>query len=100
MNKKHSYILLGLLSSFVLLTSCWNKGTKNNRTDTPTSGTITFVSDESFSPFIEEERQQFEFQFPEAHLKAIYADDIRASRCCKTSRPVCFSLREDLLQAR
>ena len=76
MNKKNSYILLGLLSSFVLLTSCWNKGTKNNRTDTPTSGTITFVSDESFGPFIEEERQQFEFQFPEAHLKPIYADDI------------------------
>ena len=56
--------------------SCDGKKTKGSRTDTPTSGTIEFVADESFSPFIEEERQQFEFEYPKAHLIARYADDI------------------------
>ena len=76
MNKKLSYIFIGLFLTLVFFSSCDGKKTKGGRTDTPTSGTIEFVADESFSPFIEEERQQFEFEYPKAHLIARYADDI------------------------
>ena len=76
MNKKLSYIFIGLFLTLVFFSSCNGKKTKGSRTDTPTSGTIEFVADESFSPFIEEERQQFEFEYPKAHLIARYADDI------------------------
>ena len=76
MNKKLSYIFIGLFLTLVFFSSCDGKKTKGSRTDTPTSGTIEFVADESFSPFIEEERQQFEFEYPKAHLIARYADDI------------------------
>lgn len=76
MNKKLSYIFIGLFLTLVFFSSCDGKKTKGSRTDTPTSGTIEFVADESFNPFIEEERQQFEFEYPKAHLIARYADDI------------------------
>jgi len=76
MNKNLSYIFIGLFLTLVFFSSCDGKKTKGSRTDTPTSGTIEFVADESFSPFIEEERQQFEFEYPKAHLIARYADDI------------------------
>jgi hypothetical protein len=76
MNKKLSYIFIGLFLTLVFFSSCDGKKTKGSRTDTPTSGTIEFFADESFSPFIEEERQQFEFEYPKAHLIARYADDI------------------------
>ena len=56
--------------------SCGEKKAKDGRTDTPTSGTIQFVADESLSPIIEEERSQFEFEFPKAKLKAKYTDDL------------------------
>ena len=36
--------------------SCGEKKAKDGRTDTPTSGTIEFVADESLSPIIDEER--------------------------------------------
>ena len=35
--------------------SCGEKKAKDGRTDTPTSGTIEFVADESLSPIIDEE---------------------------------------------
>ncbi|EHO71938.1 PstS family phosphate ABC transporter substrate-binding protein [Segatella maculosa] len=76
MNKKLSYIFIGLFLTLVFFSSCDGKKTKGSRTDTPTSGKIEFFADESFSPFIEEERQQFEFEYPKAHLIARYADDI------------------------
>lgn len=44
--------------------SCGEKKAKDGRTDTPTSGTIEFVADESLSPIIDEERSQFEYEFP------------------------------------
>jgi phosphate transport system substrate-binding protein len=77
MKRTISYILVGLtLSTIFLFSACGGNKKKSSRTDTPTSGTITFVSDESFSPIIEEERQQFEFEYPKAHLKSIYTDEI------------------------
>ena len=44
--------------------SCGEKKAKDGRTDTPTSGTIEFVADESLRPIIDEERSQFEYEFP------------------------------------
>ena len=63
--------------------SCGEKKAKDGRTDTPTSGTIQFVADESLSPIIEEERQQFEFEYPKAHLKPLYTDEVTGLQMIK-----------------
>ncbi len=74
---KTSYSFIGLaLLSLACLSSCGGKKAKDGRTDTPTSGTIQFVSDESLSPVIEEEREQFQFEYPNAHLKPLYTDEV------------------------
>ena len=49
---------------------------RNGRTDTPTSGAISFASDESFSPIIQELVDQFEFKYPKAKLTPIYTNEI------------------------
>ena len=73
-----SYIIVGLTLSAILLTSCGNKKPKDGRTDTYSSGAITFASDESFSPVIEEERELFEFTYPDAKLTPIYTNESEA----------------------
>lgn len=75
MKKSISYIILGLTLSGILLASCNNKKEKNARTDTYSSGTISFVSDESFSPLIDEEVQIFEATYPNAKVKPIYTNE-------------------------
>ena len=75
MKKNISYILFVGLTITALL-SCSSKAKRGGRTDTPTSGTISFYADESFSPIIQEEVEQFEYKFPKAHLKPIYTDEI------------------------
>ena len=45
-------------------------------TDTYSSGTIKFVSDESFSPIIDEQREIFEFVYPKAKLTPIYSNEL------------------------
>lgn len=75
--KKYTFYIsfVGLLITTSVVLSCQSKKyDRGGRTDTPTSGTITFYADESFSPIIEEERKQFEYTYPEAHLKAVYTD--------------------------
>lgn len=75
--KKYTFYIsiVGLLIAASAVLSCSNKkNDRGGRTDTPTSGTITFYVDESFSPIIEEERKQFEYTYPKAHLKAVYTD--------------------------
>lgn len=75
--KKYTFYIsiVGLLIAASAVLSCSNKkNDRGGRTDTPTSGTITFYADESFSPIIEEERKQFEYTYPMAHLKAVYTD--------------------------
>lgn len=75
--KKYTFYIafVGLLITASAVLSCSNKkNDRGGRTDTPTSGTITFYADESFSPIIEEERKQFEYTYPKAHLKAVYTD--------------------------
>ena len=63
--------------------SCGEKKAKDGRTDTPTSGTIEFVADESLSPIIDEERSQFEYEFPKAKLKPKYTDEVTGLQMIK-----------------
>lgn len=74
MTRNSSYILVGLALAAFLLASC-NKKRKDGRTDTYSSGVISFASDESFSPIIEEEREIFEFTYSQAKLKPIYTNE-------------------------
>ncbi len=74
--RKTSYIYIGLtILSLAFLSSCGERKAKDGRTDTPTSGAIQFVADESFSPIVEEERSQFQFKYPNAELKPLYTDE-------------------------
>ena len=76
MKRSKFYIIVGLMFSLsFLLSSCGQKRAKDGRTDTPTSGTIKFASDESFSPIIEELLQTYQFRYPQTHLLPIYTDD-------------------------
>lgn len=77
MNKNLSYTLVGLTLVATLWASCSDKKPKSGRTDTASSGVISFASDESFSPIIEEEREVFEkIQCKgNAELKPIYTNE-------------------------
>lgn len=83
--KKTSYIFIGLtiMLSLAFFGSCGQKKAKDGRTDTPTSGTIQFVADESLSPIIDEERSQFEFEYPKAKLKPLYTDEVTGLQMIK-----------------
>ena len=74
--KSISYIFVGLTCVACLCFSCsGNKKGKDGRTDTYSSGTISFVSDESFSPIIEEERSVFQFDYPQAKVTPVYTSE-------------------------
>lgn len=75
MKNKISYFFVGLACITCLLVFCKSKKSKDSRTDTYSSGAITFASDESFSPVIEEERELFEFTYPDAKLTPIYTNE-------------------------
>ena len=75
MNKSIFYSIVGLILSSYVLISC-NEKHKGNRTDTYSSGAISFASDESFSPIIDEEIQVFESVYPQAKVKPIYTNEI------------------------
>lgn len=76
MKQNLSYLsIVGLLLSATLYASCGNKKHKDGRTDTYSSGVISFASDESFSPIIEEERDVFESIYTKATVKPIYTDE-------------------------
>ncbi len=75
MTRRISYILVGLTLTAALCSSCSKQKSKDGRTDTYSSGTISFVSDESFSPIIDEELQVFGYDYPEAHVTPIYTSE-------------------------
>ncbi|MGI6231721.1 MAG: PstS family phosphate ABC transporter substrate-binding protein [Prevotella sp.] len=76
MNKTASYFFVGVSLLTITLAACsGNKKSKDGRTDTNSSGTISFVSDESFSPIVDEEKGVFEMMHPDAHLKPIYTNE-------------------------
>lgn len=77
--KLTSYIFVGLTLAAYLCASCsGNKKGKDGRTDTYSSGAISFVSDESFSPIIEEERSVFQFDYPQAKVTPVYTNESEA----------------------
>lgn len=68
------FIFFAVAACFV---SCAEEN-KSGRTDTKTSGYIAFAADESFSPVIDEEVQVFEASRPDAHLTAVYTNELDA----------------------
>lgn len=77
MKKQLFYNFVGLALLIGFVAACSDKP-KSGRTDTPSSGAITFASDESFSPIIDEEVQIFEHLYPQAKLKPIYTNELDA----------------------
>ncbi|MCD8305953.1 MAG: substrate-binding domain-containing protein [Prevotella sp.] len=71
-------IIVGLTLSANVLASCYGQKNKDGRTDTYSSGAISFASDESFSPVIDEERELFESIYTEATLTPIYTSESEA----------------------
>ena len=72
------YIFTAILASLVIIasiSSCSNKS-KNARTDTYASGKATIMSDESFSPIINEELQVFHATYPDAEITPIYTNEL------------------------
>lgn len=89
MHMKLSYVFVVLLISSLFLSSCKERD-RGGRTDTRTSGEITFYADESFSPIVEELREQFEFQYPKAHLKPVYTNEIEGFNQIKELKTCLF----------
>ena len=73
--KKLSYIFVGLTLCAAIFASCSNSKRKDGRTDTYSSGVISFASDESFSPIVEEERELFQTIYKDATVKPIYTSE-------------------------
>jgi len=83
----YTCIFVGVAAS-MLLFSCGKKKSKDGRTDTYSSGSVSFVADESFSPIIEEERDVFEATYPKAKVTPIYSNEVDGMNitfayCCK-----------------
>ncbi|MDO4801263.1 MAG: substrate-binding domain-containing protein [Prevotellaceae bacterium] len=75
------YILVGFLLSSIGLAavSCGSKKPKDEKwTDTYSSGAVKIVSDESFSPIIEEEIAVFQNRYYKAKITPIYTNEVDA----------------------
>ncbi|MCD8296722.1 MAG: substrate-binding domain-containing protein [Prevotella sp.] len=68
------YTFVGL-TLFAGMAACSDQP-KNERTDTFSSGAISFASDESFSPIIDEQIQVFEHDYPNAKVTPIYTNEL------------------------
>ncbi len=76
MTKTLFYTFVGL-TLFFLVSACADTP-KDGRTDTFSSGAISFASDESFSPIIDEELEIFHLNYPNAHVTPIYTNELDA----------------------
>lgn len=74
--KRISYVLVGLALSASLFVSCGEQKRKDGRTDTNSSGAISFASDESFSPIVDELKSVFEMSCPNAKVTPIYTSEV------------------------
>lgn len=74
--KHTSYIIVGLLLTACLFAACSQQKRKDGRTDTNSSGAITFASDESFSPIVDELKEVFEMQCPDAKVTPVYTGEV------------------------
>lgn len=77
MRKSVFNITVGLTLVVCLFSACKDKP-KNGRTDTYSSGAIKFVSDESFSPIIDEEIEVFESIYTKAKVTPLYTNELDA----------------------
>ena len=77
MRKELFYGLVGFTLLLGFVSACADKP-KNGRADTYSSGAISFASDESFSPIIDEEIQVFESIYRDAKLTPIYTNELDA----------------------
>lgn len=77
MKKELFYGIVGLTLLLWVVYACVDKP-KSGRTDTYSSGAISFASDESFSPIIDEQIQVFESIYRDAHLTPIYTNELDA----------------------
>ena len=71
------YSLVGFTLLIGIVGSCADKP-KGGRTDTYSSGAISFASDESFSPIIDEQIQVFESIYRDAKVTPIYMNEVDA----------------------
>lgn len=62
----------------VFLTSCQEKNKYGKRVDTPTTGKITIVADESLKPIVEAEVETFNALHKDAHINVIYLPEAEA----------------------
>lgn len=67
--------LVGLTLLIGFVSACADKP-KGGRTDTYSSGAISFASDESFSPIIDEQIQVFESIYRDAKVTPIYTNEV------------------------
>lgn len=74
--KRISYVLVGLALSACLFVSCGEQKRKDGRTDTNSSGAISFASDESFSPIVDELKAVFEMSCLNAKVTPIYTSEV------------------------
>ncbi len=77
MRKELFYGFVGFTLLLWLVSACADKP-KSGRTDTYSSGAISFASDESFSPIIDEQIQVFESIYRESELTPIYTNELDA----------------------
>lgn len=77
MKKTLFYNLVGFTLLIGLICSCADKP-KGGRTDTYSSGAISFASDESFSPIINEQIQVFESVYRDANVVPLYMNEVDA----------------------
>lgn len=83
MKKYLFYKLVGLTLLIGFMSACADKP-KGGRTDTYSSGAISFASDESFSPIINEQIQVFESIYRKAKVSPIYTNEVDAVKLLMT----------------
>lgn len=91
MKKLYIFTLIFSVLAINLLLSCQEKS-KDGRTDTKDSGTMTFYADESFSPILDEEITVFEAIYSKAKVNAKYSTEVEAIKMLleqKTFLAVC-----------
>lgn len=78
MTRNSFNIIVGFSLLLFGFAACKDSKPKSGRTDTISSGAISFASDNSFSPIIDEEVEMFNVDHPKAKLTAIYTSEQEA----------------------
>lgn len=96
---KHLHSVLAIALLFVLafgsLSSCNKKKDPNARTDTYSSGSISFGADESFAPIIDEEMDVFHAIYTQAHVTPKYMSESEGMNLLLANKlPMMFTARD------